>query len=65
LFEVTGRCENGSCIYGMSSDYNVTVYVLAMHLQPVLGQSVSRSLFNPLYSIIMERDCDVTNVADA
>ena len=39
MFEVTGRCANGTCIYGMSSDYNVTVYVLAMHLQPVIGRS--------------------------
>jgi len=38
LFEVTGRCENGTCIYGMTSDYNVTVYVLAMHLLPVIGR---------------------------
>ena len=38
LFEVTGRCENGTCIYGMTSDYNVTVYVLAMHLLPALGR---------------------------
>ena len=37
MFEVTGRCENGTCIYGMTSDYNVTVYVLAMHLLPVVG----------------------------
>jgi len=36
LFEVTGRCENGTCIYGMTSDYNVTVYVLAMHLLPAV-----------------------------
>jgi len=35
---VTGRCENGTCIYGLTSDYNVTVYVLAMHLLPVVGR---------------------------
>jgi len=39
LFEVTGRCENGTCIYGMTSDYNVTVYVLSMHLLPVIGRN--------------------------
>ena len=41
MIEVTGRCENGACIYGMTSDYNVTVYVLAMHLLPMLGRSAT------------------------
>ena len=36
-FEVTGRCENGSCVYGVTSDYMVAVYAVAMHLAPAVG----------------------------
>jgi phosphatidylserine synthase len=38
-FEVTGRCEGGACIYGVTSDYMVAIYVLAMHLLPFVGRS--------------------------
>lgn len=36
-FEVTGRCDNGSCIYGATSDYMVAIYCITMHLLPILG----------------------------
>lgn len=36
-FEVTGRCEDGACIYGVTSDYMVAVYSITMHLLPVVG----------------------------
>lgn len=36
-FEVTGRCENGSCIFGMTSDYMVALYSITMHLGPLVG----------------------------
>lgn len=36
-FEVTGRCDNGACIYGLTSDYMVVIYCLTMHLLPLVG----------------------------
>lgn len=36
-FEVTGRCNNGTCIYGVTSDYMVAIYCISMHLLPVIG----------------------------
>lgn len=36
-FEVTGRCDNGTCIYGLTSDYMVAIYCITMHLSPVIG----------------------------
>ena len=36
-FEVTRRCQNGACIFGVTSDYMVAIYVLVMHLRPLIG----------------------------
>lgn len=36
-FEVTGRCENGTCVFGVTSDYMVAIYAVAMHLLPAVG----------------------------
>jgi len=34
LFEVTPRCDEGQCIFGVTSDYMVAIYALTMHLRP-------------------------------
>ena len=39
-FEVTGRCANGTCIYGMTSDYMVVIYSITMHLLPIAGMNL-------------------------
>jgi phosphatidylserine synthase len=39
-FEVTGRCNNGTCIYGLTSDYMVAIYCMTMLLLPAIGLSL-------------------------
>ena len=36
-FEVIERCDNGQCIFGVTSDYMPPLYALALHLIPIVG----------------------------
>lgn len=40
LFEVTGRCDDGRCIFGVTSDYMVALYCVVMHFRPLLPHSL-------------------------
>ena len=36
-FEVIERCDDGSCIFGVTSDYMPPLFALALHLLPICG----------------------------
>lgn len=57
-FEVTGRCDGGACIYGVTSDYMVAIYVLAMHLLPVVGHAWMPFILAPV--VVAMITCSLT-----
>ena len=38
-FEVSGRLESGTCIFGMTTDYMPTLVAISMHLMTIIGRS--------------------------
>ncbi|ELU00047.1 hypothetical protein CAPTEDRAFT_222024 [Capitella teleta] len=38
-FEVIERCDNGDCIFGVTSDYMPPLFALSLHLLPIVGPS--------------------------